>query len=102
MALTKVSLTGLAVRSLVALASGVRARVLSNLELGVKWQICIDEPIKHDTVDDFIPKEAAVFDIDLSHAQDYPEMIPKLKVWFSMIILDFRIPLMLMSYSIGG
>jgi hypothetical protein len=48
---------------------------------GVTWDICIHYPIKHDTVDDIIPKEAKVWDIDLGHAHDYPTLIPTLKVF---------------------
>lgn len=54
--------------------------VQSSLEPGEKWEICIHAPIKHNSVDDIIPKDAAVFGIDLAHAQDYPKMIPTLKV----------------------
>jgi hypothetical protein len=52
----------------------------SILEPGVKWEICIHAPIKHDSVDDIIPSEATVFGIDLAHAQEFPDMIPTLKV----------------------
>lgn len=73
-----VALTQLA---LAALSLGVNVNAaLPGWAPGVKWQIDIHEPIKHDSVKDFVPKEAVVFDIDMSHAQDYPDMIPMLKV----------------------
>jgi inner membrane protein involved in colicin E2 resistance len=53
---------------------------ISLVPLGKKWEICIHKPIKHDSVGDFIPSEAAIWDIDLGHARDYPKMIPNLKV----------------------
>lgn len=52
----------------------------SILEPGAKWEICIHAPIKHDSAEDFIPNEASIFDIDFTHAQDYPDMVPALKV----------------------
>lgn len=61
----------------------VAADSLDNFRAGVKWEICIHKPIKHDSVDDFIPKEAVVFDIDLGHAKEYPNMIPMLKVYYT-------------------
>ena len=56
----------------------------SILEPGLKWEICIHKPIKHDSVDDIIPSEAAVFGIDLAHAQEFPGMIPVLKVGLAL------------------
>jgi hypothetical protein len=53
---------------------------ISFVPLGTEWEICIHKPIKHDSAGDFIPSEAAIWDIDLGHARDYPKMIPNLKV----------------------
>lgn len=65
-----------------ALAVGSNAgnTVLSRLPDGFKWEICIHKPVKHSSVNDIIPSDAAVFDIDLSHAQEFPNMIPMIKV----------------------
>lgn len=68
--------------------------VASVFKPGVTWDICIHYPIKHDTVDDIIPVEVKVWDIDMGHARDYPTLIPTLKVrsshyqtisWFSVL-----------------
>lgn len=53
---------------------------LSNFKPGVEWEIVLHQPIKHDTVADLIPSKAKVWDIDMGHGRDYPEMIPLLKV----------------------
>lgn len=63
-----------------AAVSAKAAVGFSSFKPGVKWEICIHKPIKHDSAADFIPTEAIVFDIDLSHAEKYSSMIPKLKV----------------------
>ncbi|KAH6895118.1 glycoside hydrolase superfamily [Thelonectria olida] len=57
---------------------------------GVTWDICIHYPIKHDTVDDIIPKAAKVWDIDLGHAHDYPTLIPTLKKAGKFVICYFN------------
>lgn len=62
------------------LAASVDVATPSFFKPGVEWQICIHYPIKHDSVDDLIPAEAQVWDIDLGHAKEYPDMIPTLKV----------------------
>jgi hypothetical protein len=53
---------------------------LSDFKPGVQWEIVIHEPIKHDGTADLIPSKAKVWDIDMGHARDYPDMIPLLKV----------------------
>lgn len=53
---------------------------LSDFKPGVEWEIVLHQPIKHDTVADLIPSKAKVWDIDMGHGRDYPEMIPLLKV----------------------
>ncbi|CAM1507353.1 Fc.00g069940.m01.CDS01 [Cosmosporella sp. VM-42] len=68
----------------------VAPKALTDFKAGVQWEICIHKPIKHDSVDDFIPKEAVVWDIDLSHAQDYPGMIPMLKKAGKIVICYFN------------
>lgn len=71
---------------IVAKASGAAtkpsatAAAASVFKPGVQWEICIHHPVKHDSVNDFIPSKAAVWDIDLSHAKEFPNMIPMLKV----------------------
>lgn len=49
---------------------------LSDFKPGVEWEIVLHQPIKHDTVADLIPSAAKVWDIDMGHGRDYPEMIP--------------------------
>ncbi|KAM5349869.1 hypothetical protein ACJ41O_006374 [Fusarium nematophilum] len=63
---------------------------LSDFKPGVQWQICIHHPVKHDTVDDLIPSEATVWDIDLGHAEDFPSMIPTLKQAGKFVICYFN------------
>ncbi|KAK7428057.1 hypothetical protein QQZ08_005489 [Neonectria magnoliae] len=63
---------------------------LSEFAPGVQWQICIHYPIKHDSVDDLIPSEARVWDIDLGHAVDFPNMIPALKEAGKFVICYFN------------
>jgi hypothetical protein len=53
---------------------------LSDFKPGVEWEIVLHQPIKHDSAADLIPTTAKVWDIDMGHARDYPEMIPLLKV----------------------
>ena len=74
---TKLFLTATAAA---AAANALAASNSSGFEPGVDWQICIHQPIKHDSADDFIPENAKIFDIDLAHAQEYPQMVPRLHV----------------------
>lgn len=53
---------------------------LSDFKPGVEWEIVIHQPIKHDSAADLIPATAKVWDVDMAHARDHPEMIPLLKV----------------------
>jgi hypothetical protein len=53
---------------------------IASFDLGTKWEICIHKPIQHNSVDDLIPSEAMIWDIDQSHAKEYPETIDLLKV----------------------
>ena len=75
MVLTKTYLVGLALADAAA-----KANPLADLEPEAPWQICLHDPIRHASAADFVPSEAVVFDIDMSHAQDFPTMIPNLKV----------------------
>ncbi|KAK7416109.1 hypothetical protein QQX98_005437 [Neonectria punicea] len=63
---------------------------VSNFKPGVTWDICIHHPIKHDSVDDFIPAEATVWNIDLAHAHKFPNMIPMLKKAGKFVICYFN------------
>lgn len=63
-----------------ASATSASGGIESDFKPGVKWDICIDHPIKHDSVDDFVPVAAKVWDIDLGHAHEFPDMIPMMKV----------------------
>lgn len=63
-----------------ASATSASSGIESEFKPGVKWDICIDHPIKHDSVDDFVPVAAKVWDIDLGHAHEFPDMIPMMKV----------------------
>ncbi|KAF7541995.1 hypothetical protein G7Z17_g11831 [Cylindrodendrum hubeiense] len=62
----------------------------SNFKPGVKWDICIHHPIKHDSVDDLVPVQAEVWDIDLGHAHEFPNMIPMMKKAGKFIICYFN------------
>jgi len=53
---------------------------LSDFKPGVEWEIVLHQPIKHDNAADLIPTAAKVWDVDMAHARDHPEMIPLLKV----------------------
>lgn len=61
-------------------AATVKAAELADFKPGVQWEICIHHPIKHDSAADLIPTKAKVWDIDMGHAQEFPNMIPMLKV----------------------
>jgi hypothetical protein len=61
-------------------AATVKATGLADFKPGVQWEICIHHPIKHDSAADLIPTKAKVWDIDMGHAQEFPNMIPMLKV----------------------
>ncbi|KAM5370668.1 hypothetical protein ACJZ2D_008382 [Fusarium nematophilum] len=63
---------------------------LSGFKPGVQWEICIHHPIKHDSAEDFIPSEATVWDIDLGHAREFPDMIPTLKSAGKFVICYFN------------
>lgn len=63
-----------------AAAGSLASNPINKVELGAKWEICIHAPIKHDSVDDIIPKDAKILDIDMVHAQEFPNMIPMIKV----------------------
>lgn len=52
----------------------------SKFKPGVRWNICVHNPIKHDSVHDLVPAAAKVWEIDLGHAHEFPGMIPMLKV----------------------
>ncbi|KAL2684950.1 hypothetical protein Neosp_006043 [[Neocosmospora] mangrovei] len=59
--------------------TAARATRLADFKPGVQWEICIHHPIKHDSAADLIPTKAKVWDIDMGHAQEFPNMIPRLK-----------------------
>ena len=63
-----------------SLVAALKENILSTFKPGTKWEICIHRPIKHDSTDDFIPQSTPIWDIDMSHAKDFPNMIPMLKV----------------------
>ena len=65
-------------------SSPLVSRAPEGFEPGVSWQICIHQPIKHDSAADFVPEDAQVFNVDMGHAVDYPQMIPRLHVRLSL------------------
>ncbi|KAM0198100.1 hypothetical protein ACHAPA_009237 [Fusarium lateritium] len=73
-----------------AAASSPSSFGLSDFKPGVQWEIVIHEPIKHDSAADFIPAKAKVWDIDMGHARDNPEMIPLLKSAGKFVICYFN------------
>ncbi|KAH6973327.1 glycoside hydrolase superfamily [Ilyonectria destructans] len=62
----------------------------SQFKPGVKWDICIHYPIKHDSVHDLVPAAAKVWEIDLGHAHEFPGMIPMLKKAGKFVICYFN------------
>ncbi|KPM39987.1 hypothetical protein AK830_g6587 [Neonectria ditissima] len=70
--------------------AGKSIAAVADFKPGVTWDICIHHPIKHDSVDDFVPAEATVWDIDLGHAHDFPNMIPMLKKAGKFVICYFN------------
>ncbi|KAM0245045.1 hypothetical protein ACHAP5_005717 [Fusarium lateritium] len=73
-----------------AAASSPSSFGLSDFKPGVQWEIVIHEPIKHDSAADFIPSKAKVWDIDMGHARENPEMIPLLKSAGKFVICYFN------------
>ncbi|KAH7017886.1 glycoside hydrolase superfamily [Ilyonectria destructans] len=73
-----------------ASATSASSGIESDFKPGVKWDICIDHPIKHDSVDDFVPVAAKVWDIDLGHAHEFPDMIPMMKKAGKFVICYFN------------
>ncbi|KAL6357682.1 hypothetical protein LRP88_07855 [Fusarium phalaenopsidis] len=71
-------------------AATVKATGLADFKPGVQWDICIHHPIKHDSAADLIPTKAKVWDIDMGHAQEFPNMIPMLKSAGKFVICYFN------------
>ncbi|KAM6538684.1 hypothetical protein FALCPG4_000546 [Fusarium falciforme] len=71
-------------------AATVKAAELADFKPGVQWEICIHHPIKHDSAADLIPTKAKVWDIDMGHAQEFPNMIPMLKSAGKFVICYFN------------
>ncbi|KAJ4131946.1 hypothetical protein NW768_006146 [Fusarium equiseti] len=63
---------------------------LSDFKPGVEWEIVLHQPIKHDSAADLIPTTAKVWDVDMAHARDHPEMIPLLKSAGKFVICYFN------------
>jgi hypothetical protein len=55
-------------------------KVPADFKPNVNWNIILHNPIVHNSAADLIPSEAKVWDIDLGHAIDNPQMIPLLHV----------------------
>jgi hypothetical protein len=91
------SKSALACRALAAIT--VKANPLANLPDDSKFQICIHDPILHASEADFVPAEAAIFDIDMAHAQEFPDMIPRLKV---RSLNNTRSPVPSLTFWIGS
>ncbi|KAH7160128.1 glycoside hydrolase superfamily [Dactylonectria estremocensis] len=93
-ALTHFALAALTLGTTSAQASAPAATASSGINAdfkpGVKWDICIHHPIKHDSVDDLVPAAATVWDIDLGHAHEFPDMIPMLKEAGKFVICYFN------------
>ncbi|KAF6844450.1 endo alpha-1,4 polygalactosaminidase precursor [Colletotrichum musicola] len=67
-----------------------RAIDWSKWKPGVSFQIILHHPIKHDSTADIVPANADVWDIDLGHATDYPDIIPTLKAAGKIVICYFN------------
>ncbi|KAF4445086.1 hypothetical protein F53441_11010 [Fusarium austroafricanum] len=63
---------------------------LSDFKPGIQWEIVLHQPIKHENAADLIPSKAKVWDIDMGHARDYPEMLPLLKNAGKFVICYFN------------
>ncbi|KAJ4272377.1 hypothetical protein NW762_001090 [Fusarium torreyae] len=73
-----------------AQAATAAAFAISDFKPGVQWEIVIHEPIKHDSAADLIPSKAKVWDIDMGHAVQYPEIISLLKKSGKFVICYFN------------
>jgi hypothetical protein len=85
---TAVASTGLLLAR--ACSAQTAPSVPAGFEPGVAWNIILHDPMIIEEGVDIVPEEAKVWDIDLGHAQENPDMIPLLKAAGKLVICYFN------------
>jgi hypothetical protein len=65
-------------------------KVPTDFKPNVDWNIILHSPMVYQNAEPLVPAEAKVWDIDLGHALDYPQIIPLLKRNNKLVICYFN------------
>ncbi|KAK1639041.1 endo alpha-1,4 polygalactosaminidase precursor [Colletotrichum phormii] len=88
----KLALLAVAPAGILGLAAPLAPRAVdySKWKPGASFQIVLHHPVLAETTADIVPANADVWDIDLQHAVDYPNIIPTLKSAGKIIMCYFN------------